>query len=87
MEEIRVGDRIVGDGHPCFITFEAGPTISSLDDALKLSEAAASAGGDAIKFQILDTDRLIGDKDVQFSYNMLVSRKTGETMSITEPPV
>ncbi len=85
MKEIRIGDRTLGDGHPCFITFEAGPTINSLDDALKLSEAAAAAGGDAIKFQILDTDRLIGDKDVLFSYNVLVSKQTGETMPITEP--
>ncbi len=41
------------------IAFEAGATHSSVDEAIELTELAASAGADAIKFQIiLDPDSL-----------------------------
>jgi len=49
---IRIADRAVGDGHPCFIIAEAG--INHNGDvglAGELVDAAAEAGADAIKFQ------------------------------------
>ncbi|MCB9946846.1 MAG: N-acetylneuraminate synthase family protein [Rhodospirillaceae bacterium] len=80
-----LGNRPVGDGAPCFITFEAGPTHDGLDTALKLVTLAAEAGADAIKFQVLDPDRLVADKTMAFSYDVLVDRATGATETVTEP--
>jgi sialic acid synthase SpsE len=54
-----------------FIVFEAGPTHSGPESARRLIEVAAESGADAIKFQILDTDRLMGDKDVEITYKVL----------------
>jgi sialic acid synthase SpsE len=79
------GNRRVGDGEPCFITFEAGPTHNGVESAKHLVSLAAKAGADAIKFQIIDPDRLVADKKQLFSYEILTDRGTGETLTISEP--
>ncbi len=79
-----IGNRCIGDGHPCFITYEAGPTHDGLESAKKLVRLAAEAGADAVKFQIFDTDKLVSDKGVMFSYDILVSRETGAMEKVTE---
>ena len=68
---IKIGKFSVGNGHECFIVFEAGPTHSGLESAKKLAYLARNAGGQAIKFQILDTDKLILDKSQLFTYKIL----------------
>lgn len=75
----------VGDGFPCFITYEAGPTHNGVDSAKRLVSLAADAGADAIKFQIFDPDRLVADKNLMYSYDVLVDRETGATKTIEEP--
>jgi N,N'-diacetyllegionaminate synthase len=82
---VTFGKRQVGGGAPCFITFEAGPTHSGLESAKRLVTLAAKAGGDAVKFQILDPDRLVADKALPFSYEVLIDRETGVTEPVTEP--
>lgn len=82
---VKFGDRFVGDGAPCFITFEAGATHSGLESAKRLVNLAANAGADAIKFQIFDPDRLVADRNVMFSYEVLVERETGKMELVTEP--
>lgn len=82
---IRFGSRQIGAGAPCFITFEAGPTHSGLESAKRLVTLAAEAGGDAVKFQIFDPDRLVADRKMLFSYEILVDRESGRTESVTEP--
>ncbi len=71
MRPVAIGDRLCGDEAPVFIVFEAGPTHSGMDSARRLIEVAAESGADAIKFQILDTDRLMGEKDVELTYKVL----------------
>ena len=83
--EVRIGGRIVGDGAPCFVTFEAGATHAGVDSAKRLVDIAASAGADAIKFQILDPDRLVADRAQPFSYQVLVDRASGARETVTEP--
>ncbi len=46
---ITIGNREIGDNHPCFITFEAGPTHDGLESAKRLVKLARDAGADAIK--------------------------------------
>lgn len=82
---VIIGGRRVGDGQPCFITFEAGPTHNGLESAKRLVTLAANAGADAIKFQILDPDRLVADKRQTFSYEILLNRETGNTATVSEP--
>lgn len=81
----HIGDRQVGDEAPCFVTFEVGPTHNGIDSAKRLIRYAAEAGADAVKFQILDPDRLVADRKQLFSYSVLKDRATGELETAEEP--
>ncbi len=85
MRSVELAGHMVGDGSACFVTFEAGPTHNGLSSALQLIDHAADSGAQAIKFQILDADRLVSDKSQLFDYSVLLSKETGETKSISEP--
>ena len=82
---LKIGDKRLGYGCPCFIVFEAGPTHDGVETAKALVKHAAESGADAIKFSISDPDRVIGDKNMMFSYNVLVDRETGRMETVTEP--
>lgn len=53
------------------IVFEAGPTHSGIEEALKLVEVASAAGADAIKFQMVDADRLVADREKLIGFSVL----------------
>ena len=82
---IKFGNKFVGDGHPTFITFEAGPTHEGFESAKELIRLAAEANGDAIKFQIFDPDELVADRKLTYSYDVLIDKQTGATETVTEP--
>jgi N-acetylneuraminate synthase len=51
-EPIRIGDRLVGPGHPCFVVAEIGINHNGdVELATGLIDAAVEAGCDAVKFQ------------------------------------
>lgn len=52
MQEIRIGNTMIGDGHPCYIVAEIGINHNGdIDLAKKLIDVAAIAGCNAVKFQ------------------------------------
>lgn len=52
MRTIRIGQRVIGLGSPCFIVAEAGSNHNgSLEQALAMIDAAKAANVDAVKFQ------------------------------------
>lgn len=82
---VTFGEREIGPDRPVFITFEAGPTHNGLESAKRLIRHAADAGADAVKFQMLHPDRLMGDRDVAFSYDVLLDAEEGTTERVEEP--
>lgn len=51
-KNIRIGNKIIGDGHPCFIIAEIGINHNgSLEMAKKMIDIAVTTGCDAVKFQ------------------------------------
>ena len=82
---IDIKGKKIGDGCGTFIVFEAGPTHDGLETAKRLAELAAEAGADAVKFQVLDPDRLVPDRSQMLSYNILLDKQTGATRTVSEP--
>jgi sialic acid synthase SpsE len=83
-QRVKIGHREVGDGAPVFITYEAGPTHDGLASAKELVTLAAQAKADAVKFQIVDPDRLVADRKQTISYEVLLDRETGKTETVQE---
>ncbi|MFA4971020.1 MAG: N-acetylneuraminate synthase family protein [bacterium] len=49
---VPIGDRLVGDGHPCYVIAEIGINHNGdIETCKKLIDAAKNAGCDAVKFQ------------------------------------
>lgn len=82
MKTVDIGGKSVGEGQPCFIVFECGATFDSLATAKKLVDAVAQAGADAIKFQVLDTERLMGEKSPTINYTTAHGPRTGRLYDI-----
>jgi N-acetylneuraminate synthase len=52
MAEVKIGDALVGDGHPCYVVAEIGINHNGdVELAKKLIDMADAAGCDAVKFQ------------------------------------
>lgn len=63
---IQLSNRRIGTGEPCFVIIEAGVNHNgSLEMALQLVDAAAKAGGDAVKFQKRDLKSLYPEQLLQ----------------------
>src|SRR5262245_54508507 len=63
-EEVRLGGRPIGRGHPPFVIAEmSGNHNQSLDRALAIVEAAARAGAHALKIQTYTPDTMTLDLD------------------------
>ena len=63
MPEIKIGDRLIGDGHPTYIIAEIGVNHNGLLDlAIELIDASIDAGADAVKFQKRDLNKLYSKK-------------------------
>jgi len=73
---VRIGDRWVGDGEPCFVIAEAGANHNrDLAMGRALIDVAAEAGADAVKFQTYSAETLYSKKTPRFSYLEGVSDK------------
>ena len=52
MTELKIGSRLVGDGHPCYVIAEIGINHNGdIETARKLIDVAVASGCDAVKFQ------------------------------------
>jgi len=59
MQKVKIYNKKIGDGNPCFIIAEAGSNHNgNFSTAKKLIDTAVSAGADAVKFQNFTADTL-----------------------------
>ncbi|HVN19618.1 MAG TPA: pseudaminic acid synthase [Dongiaceae bacterium] len=64
MTEIRIGDRVVGPGHPTFIVAEVSANHNrDFSRAVRIIEEAKKAGADAVKLQTYTPDTITMSSD------------------------
>ena len=69
MKTLQIGNRSIGPGAPCYLITEVGTTcLGKMDYALRLIDAAADAGMDAVKFQMIDPEQL-SDPSVTYKFH------------------
>ena len=77
MLSVRIGERRVGDGQPCFVIAEAGANHNrDLGMARELIAVAAEAGADAVKFQTYSAETLYSKHTPSFSYLASITDKS-----------
>lgn len=66
---IKIGNKIIGNGFPCFIAAEIGINHNGdMELAKQMIDAAVDGGADAVKFQNYYTEDFILDKDLTYTY-------------------
>jgi N-acetylneuraminate synthase/N,N'-diacetyllegionaminate synthase len=76
MKRIKIANRTIGLGHPCFIVAEAGVNHNgSITLAKKLIDAAKAAGADAVKFQAFKSEKIVTKFAAKAPYQV---KSTGE---------
>ena len=58
LEKIKLGEKYVGDGFPCFTIAEIGGLFQNFEEAKRLIDSAIEIGIDGIKFQTLEADTI-----------------------------
>ena len=62
-KQIKIGERLVGDGHPAYFIAEIGANFdNSLTKAKELCQAAKEAGADCAKFQSFISEKIVAPK-------------------------
>ena len=77
-KSVSIGSKLIGEGMPCFISFEPGGTFSDFDAAKIMIEATSASGADAVKFQTFlpgDADRIMGRKDITVGFRTNSGKK------------
>jgi len=62
-KEFKVGNRMVGEGHPAYLIAEIGANFDGdIEKAKRLCDAAKAAGADCAKFQSFLADKIVSAK-------------------------
>ena len=76
MISVRIVDKIIGDGEPCFIIAEAGVNHNGdIELAKELIDAARNAGADAVKFQTFKAEKVVTQSAEKAEYQKETTEK------------
>lgn len=80
-EVVKIGKKKIGKDKKIYIIGDVGLTNNgSLKDAFKLINILSNFGVDAVKFQMIGPDILLGDKKISYTYPTLKNGKKTENM-------
>lgn len=61
-KQIKIGNRVIGAGHPTYLIAEIGANFDgNIDKAKRLIDAAKESGADCAKFQTFITERIVSE--------------------------
>lgn len=81
ISSVKIGSKKIGPGYPIFVVADLGLTCGGdIHETMELIEISAEIGVNAVKFQMLDADALLGDKDVTYTYPTLLNGHQTENM-------
>lgn len=76
---VKVADKIIGDGHPCFIIAEIGINHNgSVNLAKKMIDIAVTTGCDAVKFQKRTVDIVYTKEELAKERNSVFGKTNGD---------
>ena len=85
MKIIKIGNKKIGEEHPCFIIAEAGSNHNNdFEKAKSLIDTAVDAKADAVKFQIFKAEKLYSKNTPKFDY--LKGKNTYDLIKEIETP-
>ena len=64
MNNVKLGQKEIGDGNPCYFIAEIGGLFKNFDEAKKLIDSAKEIGVDAVKFQTLEASTITTKKNL-----------------------
>ena len=69
---VKIGRKKIGDRNPIYIIGDIGLTNGgNLERTFKLIDTLCNLGVDAVKFQMIKPDELLGDKKINYTYPTL----------------
>lgn len=78
IKTIKIANRVVGERQPVFVIAEAGVNHNgNFDLAVKLIDAAADAGADAVKFQTFRAEQVVTSEGKMADYQKRNTRLSG----------
>ncbi len=78
---VKIGKKIIGDGKPIYIIGDIGLTNGGdIERTFKLIDELKKIGVDAVKFQMIKPDELLGDRNISYTYPTLTSGKISQNM-------
>ena len=78
---IKIGKKFIGDGHPIYIMADLGLTNGGdIKRTFQLIDILAEIGVDAVKFQMIGPETLLGDKTAEHTYPTLKNGPKTENM-------
>ena len=76
MISVKIADKIIGEGEPCFIIAEAGVNHNGdIELAKELIDAARNAGADAVKFQTFKAEKVVTQNAEKAEYQKETTEK------------
>ena len=80
---VKIADKIIGDGHPCFIIAEIGINHNgSVDLAKKMIDIAVTTGCDAVKFQKRTVDVVFSKEELARERRSVFGKRTGRIQRV-----
>lgn len=77
----KIGKKVIGDNYPIYLIGDVGLTNGGdIERSFKLIDELAKLGVDAVKFQMIKPEELLGDKNINYTFPTLKNGNITQNM-------